>query len=487
MRSTNPGHTASRGVDRPGSIETRGIDQVPAEERHGSPRELFVVWAAPNVSYLSIIVGAALVLMGLSLIEALLVIVVGNLFWLLTGFIGVSGTASGTTGSVISRAMYGVRGNKVLVAISGWLIAALYLGLNWAAASVAGFGLTRYLGLPETAPVEVGVVCVIAAATILVSVYGHATIVRLYSVLTILLLAVFAVLTVLILANADFAYVPAEPLTGWGRWMVLTIAFTIVASTSFSYVNSPDLARYLPRDSSRVGITLWSAAGGFVPSVVFTAAGALAATGLDMSDPQGALESIMPGWFVPVFVIAVVLNTIANNGVTAYSAGLAMQSVGVPLPRVPAVLVIGLMGTALAVAAVSVVDFMDAVNMMLELVVVLTVPFMTVFATDVVMRRNRYLGEQLHDQGRGGPFWYRGGVNPAGAAATAVGVVASALCVSTEIWAGPVSEALHGLNLAVPVGLVVSAALYWLLSRGSRSARAEQISETPVSSMEASR
>ncbi|WP_017573179.1 purine-cytosine permease family protein [Nocardiopsis halotolerans] len=467
MRRTSTGRRANS--DRPGHIETRGIDQVSGDERHGSPRELFVVWAAPNVSYLSIVVGASLVLMGLSLAEALLVIVAGNLFWLLTGFIGVSGTAAGTAGSVVSRAMYGVRGNKVLVAVSGWLIAALYLGLNWAAAAVAGFGLTRFLGLPETPLVEAGVVCLIAAATILVSVYGHATIVRLYSVLTTVLLVVFTVLTVLILQHADLGYVPADPATGWEEWAVLTAGFTIVASTPFSYVNSPDLARYLPRGSGTAAITLWSAAGGIVPSVVFTAAGALAATGLDMSAPQTALESIMPTWLVPVFVVAVVLNTVANNGVTAYSAGLAMQSVGVPLPRVPAVLVIGAIGTALAVVAVTVVDFMAAVSTMLELVVVLTVPFMAVFATDVVMRRNRYRGEQLHDQSRNSPFWYRSGVNPAGAAATVTGIVAATLCVSTTFWTGPLSEAVHGLNLAVPVGVVVSAALYWLLSRALRT------------------
>ncbi|MEV6230804.1 hypothetical protein AB0L88_23375 [Saccharopolyspora shandongensis] len=46
-----------------------------------------------------------------------------------------------------------------------------------------------------------------------------------------------------------------------------------------------------------------------------------------MSDPQAALASIMPAWIAPVFVIAVVVNTMANNDMTAYSAGLCMQSI----------------------------------------------------------------------------------------------------------------------------------------------------------------
>lgn len=44
-----------------------------------------------------------------------------------------------------------------------------------------------------------------------------------------------------------------------------------------------------------------------------------------------------------------------------------------------------------------------------------------------------------------------------------------------------------GPNPAVPAGLVVSAAPYRLLPRGSRSAQAEPISGVPVSPMEATR
>ncbi|MFI8962545.1 purine-cytosine permease family protein [Streptomyces sp. NPDC053493] len=453
------------GVDRAGRVETRSIDCVPDDERHGSPRELFALWAAPNVSYLSFVVGATLVLIGLPLTESLAVIVAGNLFWLLTGFVAVTGPASGTTGSVVSRAIYGVVGNKVVVALTGWLISALYLALNWSAASVAGIGLAGRLGLPGSPVLDAVVICLIAGATVLVAIYGHATIVRLYSALTLLLTVVFVVVAAIVTVRADWSYAPAEPLTGLGHAAALATGLTVVASAPLSYANSPDLARYLPRHTSGRSVTLWTAAGGFLPSVVFTAVGALAATTLDMSDPQGALESVMPGWFAPLFVVGVVLNTVANNGMTAYSAGLSLQSIGVRLPRVAAVLVVGLIGTAMTLFAILVFDFLTAVNAMMELVVIVTGPCMAVYATDVVLRRNRYDGAALHDQGRTGPFWYRGGVNPAGVLATVLGAAAACLCASSTFWAGPVSARLDGLNLAVPVGVAGSAVLYAALSR----------------------
>lgn len=79
-----------------------------------------------------------------------------------------------------------------------------------------------------------------------------------------------------------------------------------------------------------------------------------------------------------------------------------------------AVLVIGVIGTTMTLFALLVFDFLTAVNTMMELVVVVTGPCMAVYATDIALRRNRYDGEQLHDQSRRSPFWYRGGVNWAG-------------------------------------------------------------------------
>ncbi|WP_406015795.1 cytosine permease [Streptomyces sp. NBC_00984] len=97
MTTTNPNSSASpldeHGSERTGHVETRGIDLVPADERGGRPRRLFAVWAAPNVSYLSFVVGATLILMDLTLPQALGVILAGNLLWICTGVIAASGPA----------------------------------------------------------------------------------------------------------------------------------------------------------------------------------------------------------------------------------------------------------------------------------------------------------------------------------------------------------------------------------------------------------
>lgn len=455
----------AQGSGRTGGPETRGIDQVPADERGGRPRRLFAVWAAPNVSYLSFVVGATLILMGLSLPQAIGVILAGNLLWICTGVVAAAGPVAGTSGSVISRAMYGVVGNKVVLVVTGWLIAAAYLALNWSAASVAGIGLAGRYGLSDSPVVDAVVICAIAGGTLLIAIYGHAAIVRLYTALSAFLAVVFVVVTGYVLARADWAYTPAEPLSGIALVTTLAAGFTIIASTPLSYSNSPDLARYLPRETSPYAIAGWTALGAYLPSVLFTTVGALAATALDMRAPETALESVLPGWFIPIFVIAVVVNTMANNGMTAYSASLSIQSVGVRLARIPAVLIIGLLGTAMTLYAILVFDFLTSVNTMLQLVVVVTGPAMAVAVTDLLLRRNRYSGADLLEQRRGGPFWYRRGVHWAGVLALVVGGCVATMWASTSFFTGPLTRAAGGVDLAIPSGMVAAAAVYWAVTR----------------------
>ncbi|MEV7671419.1 purine-cytosine permease family protein [Streptomyces sp. NPDC007872] len=455
-------------ADRPGRIEAHGIDHIPDEERHGHPRELFSVWAAANVNYLSLVIGGALVLMGLSLWQALGVIVVGNLFWLLTGLLATSGPAAGAPSEVITRAVYGVRGNRVNNAIGGWLVSVCYFALNLAAAATAAFALVEKAGAAVTVPVEVAVVVVIAALTLVISVYGHGLIIKLYLPITLALAAAFAVVAFAVLRHADFSYAPAARLSGAELWSLLLAGTTMIASGPLSYTTSADFSRYLPRTASKKAIAGWTALGAFLPSVAVCALGALAATAVDMTDPQTALQEILPGWFVPVFLLALVLGTIAINALTAYSAGLALQAVGLRVRRSVSVLLDGAVAVALTLYGVLVSHFLETVSNALQVITVLVGPLMAVYATDVLLRRCRYDGVALSDETPGGPFWYTAGVNRAGALALVAGVAAASLCVDT-LYTGPVATALGGLDLSLPVGMGVSAALYALLMRGDRT------------------
>ncbi|ROQ31277.1 purine-cytosine permease-like protein [Streptomyces sp. PanSC19] len=469
MASTIPDPGAARAevtppADRPGRIEAHGIDHIPDSERHGHPRELFSVWAAANVNYLSLVIGGALVLMGLGLWQAVAVTAVGNLFWVLTGLLATSGPAAGAPSEVITRALYGVIGNRVNNAIGGWLVSVCYFALNLAAAATAAFALVEKAGITANTPVKVVVIVVIAALTLAISVYGHALIIRLYLPITLALAGAFTVVALSVFRHADFSYAPTAPPTGTDLWAVIIAGVTLVASGPLSYTTSADFSRYLPRAASPKAIAGWTALGAFVPSVIVGSLGAFAATAVDMTDPQNALQEILPGWFVPVFLLALVLGTISINALTAYSAGLALQAVGLRIRRTVSVLFDGTVAVAATLYGLLVSNFLDTVSNALQVIVVLIGPLMAVYATDIVLRRNRYDGRALADETPGSPFWFTGGVNWAGALSLVVGVASAALCVNT-LYTGPVASALGGIDLSMPVGMIVASGLYVLLGR----------------------
>jgi NCS1 family nucleobase:cation symporter-1 len=463
IRETAPPAPASRPPgDQAGRVEGHGIDYIPADERHGRARELFAVWAAPNITYLYIVLGGTLVLLGLNAWQAMVVVLAGNLFWALIGVGAVSGPAAGTPSSVIFRAMFGIRGNRVNIAVLGWGIDVAYEAINLAIGALAGFALLGQLGLHPGTAVKVAVVLGTAVVTLTISVYGHATIVRLSSVFTIALTACVVVLAIFIIAHADLHYAPVASSAphGTGLWAAALAGFTIIASGPLSWGVGADYSRYLPAATSPRAVAGWTALGGFVPAAALGGLGVLAGTAVDMTDPQTSLRAILPSWFYPVFLLVILVGSITNNVLTAYSSGLALQSIGIPWKRPVTVFFDGIVGVAITCYALFISDFLDTLNNLLALSVALLGPSIAIYAADIVLRRNRYRGPDLHDEKPGSPYWYHHGINWAGVSAQVAGSAAALLCVNTPVLVGPVARMLAGADLSSLAGPLVAVTVY---------------------------
>lgn len=465
--STTPDPDLAPATDRPGHIELHGVDYIPDTERHGRPRDLFALWATPAVSsYLAIISGAVLIRMGLSLWDAIAVTIIGGLFSIATGVVAITGPRSGTPSQVVTRAMYGVRGNRVAIAVNGWFVSVCYVAIGWSTAALVGFALAERMGLSASVPVKLVVIALIAGLTVLLAVYGQATIIKLYGPLSIVLALVFLSVGAFVFANADYSFVQPEPLTGFARWATVIAGVTLIASGPLSYTISSDFARYLPRDSSPVAVAGYTALGSFLPAVVVGTVGVLAATVVDMKDPEIGLQAFGPTWLHILFLLAVIVGVMANNTLTTYSAGLAMQAVGVPVRRSVAVLITGLIAFAMTVFALLVWDFLSTVADLLSLMVTLVGPIMAVYISDIILRRNGYEGLELGDESRTSKYWFTGGVNLAGAISVVSGAVLALLCAyAPGVYVGPIGAALNGLDLSLPVGMIVAGGLYAVLYR----------------------
>lgn len=464
-------------VDTASHPETRGIEIVDDADRHGRPRGLFPVWAATMVSVLNFTIGASLtVVLGLEIWQAILVTLAAALLWVFPGIVAISGPAAGTSGSVIQRAIYGFRGNKIVIAFYGWFISGVFLALNWVASSFMGAEMFSRAGAGDKTLWLIIVTVVVSLITVLVAVYGHALILKAYTILTIVLLAIFIVVSLFILPTVDWGFAQPEPLEGVALWSSLTISFAILASSPLSFSNSADMARYLPRDAKASHIVAATALGGALPFVVFTIVGILLGSVVSADALQFGIEyallDMLPAWLGPIFVIGVIVNTVALNGMTTYTASMAFQSIGVPIRRIPSAILIGVLGTAFTLYLVMSTNLIDAVNLMLQFLLIISAPTMAVYVADIVLRRNRYDGLELFDERPGAKFWYHGGFSLAGLASVIGGGVATALFLATDVWAGPLAEALGDMSLeipapidlAAPFGMIISIVLYVALA-----------------------
>ena len=102
-------------------IEENGINVIVESERKGQPRELFWPWFGANVSVLGLSYGSFVLGFGISFWQASVVGLIGIVFsfWL-CGIIATAGNRGSAPTMVLSRAAFGVRGNRLPSAIS-WL------------------------------------------------------------------------------------------------------------------------------------------------------------------------------------------------------------------------------------------------------------------------------------------------------------------------------------------------------------------------------
>src|SRR5919198_4000431 len=103
-------------------VEANGINVISDDERKGTPRSLFWPWFGANVSVLGLSYGAFALGFGISFWQALAAGVLGIVVsFLLCGFVAVAGKRGSAPTMVLSRAAYGVHGNRLPSVIS-WML-----------------------------------------------------------------------------------------------------------------------------------------------------------------------------------------------------------------------------------------------------------------------------------------------------------------------------------------------------------------------------
>ncbi|WP_026252328.1 purine-cytosine permease family protein [Streptomyces sp. PsTaAH-124] len=436
-------------------MEARGIAPVPEDARYGSPARLFTVWFAPNLTMTGVFTGTVGITLGLDFPTALAAVVLGTLLGAVpTAYLGTWGSRTGAAQLPLARLAFG-RAVTVPGALQ-WLSSIAWdalIGL------FGGDALAQLCGWPFWA----GVLVMMAGQGAL-GVLGYEAIHRLQTVMTFGLAAAFTVVAVKL---ADGGHTGASATAhGADRAGAFVLTCTVALSLALSWAPyASDFSRYLPRTASRPRM-FWCTLLGI--GLSFVAVQALGLWGAAQFTDQTArgVDRLLGGGALGAFgLLAVALAALCSNAMNDYSGSLALQTMGVRLPRPVAAAFAAVLGFPLVLwmhAADTTARFQNVL-----LFVGYWIPgFCAVVIVDWAARARARGGRPVdlaEETARPQPWW------PA-LTAFAVAFAAAVPFMNTGLYLGPAAEALHGADLAYPVAFVAALLVYAPL-RGLRLRR----------------
>lgn len=459
MNADSPAGGALDAVRRAG-VETTGIEIIDEADRTARPADLFWPWFAANVSVFGISYGTYVLDFGISLVQALLVTVIGVVIsFLLCGLVAVAGKRGSAPTMVLSRASFGVRGQK-LPGVVSWIVSIGWETFLAIMAILATATVMRELGWGGGTPTKIIAMFFVAALIITASVAGYHLIMRMQSVLTWLTGGATIVYVALTIGKIDPSALTA--MESGSPQQVLGALIMVMTGFGLGWINiAADWSRYQSREASSGAIVAWNTIGGALAPALLVAYG-VGLAGSDEAlregivvDPVGTLATILPTWYLVIFGVTAVLALVSGAVLGIYSSGLTLLSLGVRIPRPAAA---GLDGILLTLGAIYVIFFAENfLGPFQSFLITLGVPLAAwagIFIADLALRKADYDEAALFDpKGRYGSIdWISVGTMTL-VSIIGWGLVTNAMPDSTwNNWQGFLLKAFFGTELVEDPG-----------------------------------
>lgn len=477
-------------ITSPSLIERAGIEIIPESQRTARPRDLFWPWFAANVSVFGMSYGSFVLGFGISFYQATVVSIIGIVVsFLLCGLIAIAGKRGSTPTMVLSRAAFGVHGQKVPGIVS-WLTS---IGWETFLAIMAVLAtatvITRLGGDGDSVTLKIIATVIVAALIVTASVLGYHTIMKLQSVLTWVTGVVTVLYVILAAPIIDLAAVLAQP--SGSAAQVIGALVMVMTGFGLGWINiAADWSRYQKRTASDGAIVFWNTLGGAIAPVILVVFGLLLAGSDEQlmaavgADPIGALATILPTWVLVPFLLTAVLALVSGAVLGIYSSGLTLLSLGIRIPRPAAA---GIDGLILTVVTILVVfgdqGFLGPFQSFLITLGVPLASWAGILIADILRRRRDYDEAALFDpNGRYGAWDWTAIGTMIVASVIGWGLVVNLFAddAAWNNWQGYLLPLIGGkdgewayANLGVFIALVLSFVVTWF-ARAGRIRRQEQ-------------
>jgi len=444
-----------------GMIEKRSIDYVPLAERHGKVWHLWPVWFSGDAHLATVATGVVGVALGGHLVWMAIAVVLGGAFGtFFMAFHSTQGPQLGLPQMIQSRPQFGYVG-----ALLVWGVALIaYIGFNAFNQVLAAQTVHSLIGGNPAASMLIFTLLSVSLAVV-----GYDLIHLAQRWIAYLLIGALLIFTVAAMARL---HLPAEEIALKGFPAVPFLAqFFAAASYQISWsIYVSDYSRYLPPNVGVAASFWWTYLGAFIGGAWMMLLGTLAAAlypTLEVASAvQAAADAVLPGFGKPLLLCSL-FGLVTITSLNFYGASLTLLSVMDTFhpsrPTVKKRLSTLLFATvaATALAFVSSHDFVRKFGEFLAVLLYLFTPWTAINLVDFyLIRKGHYsVREIFNARGMYGRWNWRG------LWAYGVGFVAMIPFFSTGLYTGPVAAALGGADIAMLIGLPVSALIYILACR----------------------
>jgi purine-cytosine permease-like protein len=449
------------------AIEKRSIDYIPIAERHGKVWHLWPVWFSGDAHLATVATGVVGVALGGNLLWMALAVLFGCAFGtFFMAFHSTQGPQLGLPQMIQSRPQFGYIG-----ALMVWGVALIaYIGFNaFNQILAAQTVLSLYHG-DQTLTI-----LVFTALSVTLAVIGYDLIHVAQRWVAYILIGALLVFTVAVLARGHLP--PGELGLRDFRGVPFLAQFFAAASYQIAWsIYVSDYSRYLPRNVGVSSSFWWTYLGAFVGGTWMMLLGTLSAALYPKLGVATALrtaaDAVLPGFGEPLLVCSL-FGLVTITSLNYYGASLTLLSVmdsvtpvtpvtpgtpGTPTlaKRILTLVASAVVATATSLALVSSENFVARFGEFLAVLLYLFTPWTAINLVDFYyVRKGHYSVREIFNcDGMYGRWNWRG------LWAYGIGFAAMIPFFSTESWKGPVARALGGADIAMLVGLPVSALVY---------------------------
>ena len=274
--------------------------KVPEKDKTLSPSKLFYNWFAANVGIMGFVYGAIIVSYHLSFWQSITAALIGSLTFAIPGWVAMIGQREGVTTFKLSRAAFGIYGNKI-PNFMAWVNMVGWLAVNVITGTLLFSAMLKTIHIPQTGFTKFICLVIFAGLVFLSGIFNEDTLAKIQTWLSWIFGGLTLVMLIMFLVNAKweeaFAMKQGSWLTGW----LPAVAF-IAAGSSISWsMAAADWGAYV-RPNTKPAATFWNTTLGAATPLFFLMAGGVLLSTISpslatASDPYQVMYGAVPGWF----------------------------------------------------------------------------------------------------------------------------------------------------------------------------------------------